>query len=621
MPAISRLIGPNPVTRLDAYVSEFDGGHALVAAHQCDPRSIIEIVNHSGLRGRGGAGFPTGRKWSTVADNPHGTPTVVVNAAEGEPGTFKDRALLRSNPYSVLEGACIAALAVGATEIVVATKASFSSEIERIRHAIDEVTAAGWLEGGTLRVAEGPGEYLLGEETALLEVIEGRPPFPRVVPPYRRGLDTGAAAGRLDDWPPTLVDNVETLANVPGILRHGPDWFRSVGTEQSPGTIICTVTGEIGVHGIGEFTLGTPLREVLDTIGEGVPDDVAAVLIGVSSPPLTGDQLDVCLTYEHLASAGSGLGSAGFIVIDGGTSLHDVAAGVARFLSIESCGQCQPCKHDGLDIAAALEDGSDDAVRERLTTVARGARCALAGQTERVVSRLLEIADSRPTRPTGTAWPIVPMVDIVGGRAVLDRSHLLKRPDWSFEGDHHDSHLDPVQRYAGRPVVIRPAHTPEATPLPTRARVPTTPGAEHAAFAALDRSQAQIERTLASLREANVDARPALVAQLAAELERHRDATERFIFPALEHIDPDIGADITWYPIHHDHHARRLLERIAGLDAPISPALIDDLCAAIHVSVIETDRRVLPLLERDLDQRRIRALEADTEAILERRPA
>ena len=373
MSSITRLLDPTPATDLDDAVRRLGGGHGLSAARHRDAESIITLLERSGLRGRGGAGFPTGRKWRTIASNATTGLIVVVNAAEGEPGTFKDRMLLRSNPYLVLEGARIAARATGATEIVIAVKASFTREIDRLRSAIGEIEAAGWTDHCSIRIVEGPGEYLFGEETALLEVIEGRPPFPRVIPPYRHGLSEVGGLQNLLAAAPTLIDNVETMANVPGILHHGVDWYRSVGTKQSPGTILCTVTGATSRHGVGEFAMGTTLREVIDVVGDGVPDDIAAVLVGVSNPPLIGAQLDIPLTYEDLSAAGSGLGSASFIVIDGATPMRDVAAGVARFLSIESCGQCTPCKHDGMAIAEQIAAGSIEAAEGRLATVARGA--------------------------------------------------------------------------------------------------------------------------------------------------------------------------------------------------------------------------------------------------------
>ena len=601
MSSVTRLLDPTPVVDLDDSVRRLGGGHGLTAARHRDAESIITLIERSGLRGRGGAGFPTGRKWRTIASSATAGLTVVVNAAEGEPGTFKDRMLMRSNPYLVLEGACIAALATGASEIVVAVKAPFIREIERLRSAIGEIEAAGWTDHCPIRIVEGPGEYLFGEETALLEVIEGRPPFPRVIPPYRHGLSEAGGLQHELEAAPTLVDNVETLANVPGILRHGVDWYRSVGTQQSPGTILCTVTGATSRHGVGEFAMGTTLREVIDVVGGGVPDEVGAVLVGVSSPPLTGAQLDIPLTYEDLSAAGSGLGSASLIVIDGSTSMREVAAGVARFLSIESCGQCTPCKHDGLAIAEQIAAGSIEAAGGRLATVARGARCALAGQTERVVGKLLELAEQQgeTTEARCIPWPITPLVDIVGGRAIEDLAHLSKRPDWSFEGDEADSHHDPVQRYADVSVVVRPAHVLERDGRGADRPVATARAADDP-FAALHESHARLGAAIDALRNADPDQRAALLGQLRDQLVRHCDATEHFLYPLLQQLEPEFGADVAWYPEHHEHHAKRLLDRLDLSDAPAATRLIDDLCADVHASIIEIDRRVIPIIDEHL---------------------
>jgi NADH-quinone oxidoreductase subunit F len=216
----SRVLDSEPVPDLPAYVAG-GGGEGLATARRLSPSEIIEEIEASGLRGRGGGGFPTGRKWRAVAANRSGVhpATVVVNAAEGEPGSFKDREILRRNPYRVLEGSLIAARAIGADRVVIALKASFADEAGRVRVAAGELVEAGWLDGVDIEVLEGPSEYLYGEETALLEVLDGRAPFPRVAPPYRHGADelgdgtvspadvdmAGPAPDALA--PPTLVNN------------------------------------------------------------------------------------------------------------------------------------------------------------------------------------------------------------------------------------------------------------------------------------------------------------------------------------------------------------------------------------------------------------------------------
>ncbi|HEX6569067.1 MAG TPA: hypothetical protein VF015_07875 [Acidimicrobiales bacterium] len=302
---VNRVLPARPVADLDAYVGA-GGGRALDAARQVEPEALIEVVEASGLRGRGGAGFPTGAKWRTIAANrsPDLPTTVVVNAAEGEPGTFKDRAIVRADPYSVIEGALVAALAVGGSDVVVALKEREPVELGRIGRAIDEMRDAGLLGDITVTVATGPDEYLFGEETALLEVVDGRAPLPRIAPPYRRGVvevvehdddvDSGsglaarvemAGPGAGTVAPPALVDNVETLANVPRIVTEGAGWFRRLGTDGSPGTIVCTVTGDIRHAGVGEVAMGTTVRAAVEAIGAAPRRTARSRPCSTASPP------------------------------------------------------------------------------------------------------------------------------------------------------------------------------------------------------------------------------------------------------------------------------------------------------------------------------------------------
>jgi NADH:ubiquinone oxidoreductase subunit F (NADH-binding) len=602
-----RILSPSPIRDLDDY-RRHGGGNGLDAALTLSAGAIIDTVTRAGLRGRGGAGFPTGKKWSTIAASPPSpSRPVVVNAAEGEPGTFKDRILLRRNPYLVLEGALIAALAVGANEIIVATKASFAHELDRLRSAIAELEAAGWTTGFTVCVVEGPGEYLFGEETALLEVVDGRPPFPRTMAPYRRGVHQDAtpdgteSSRRWGDGPVALVDNVETLANVPGIFEHGVGWYRSVGTPSSPGTIICTVTGDTLRDGCDEFAMGTPVGEVIDALGGGLETDheIVAVLSGVSNPPLAAGQLHTPLSYEAMAAAGSGLGSASLVVIDNQSSLRAVAAGVARFLSIESCGQCERCKADSLAIAAELAEPGDarDAIDNRLATVARGARCALAGQVERVVGGLLQLdravlAGPRqdPLRPV---FSIAPLVDLVGDHAVLDETYGDKRADWTRVGEQPDSGIWPVYRLADQPVEIKRGRSGE---LDIAAAFD---GAVPAPFEELHQLHRTLEADLAAVRAASgADVNRRLIA-LGPHLELHRRIAEHLIYPLVDRLDLD--DDLSWYPEHREQHAARLLQRLDLDEGPISPNLVDELCADVHTSIIELDLRLLPLIRRALD--------------------
>ncbi|MGI8755705.1 MAG: NADH-ubiquinone oxidoreductase-F iron-sulfur binding region domain-containing protein [Acidimicrobiales bacterium] len=465
MEPIERVLDVEVVGDLAGYEAK-GGGTALRVVGEGGTDAVMAVLSTSGLRGRGGAGFPTATKWQAIIDNrPPGVAlSVVVNAAEGEPGSFKDRAIIRANPYRVLEGAMIAALTVGADEVVVATKARFATEVARLRAAAAEMATAGWAPGITVDVVEGPDEYLYGEETALLEVVDGRLPFPRIAPPWRRGIDddgsdTAASAGvdmasDATDTPPALVNNVETMANVALIVAHGAEWFRQVGTADSPGTIVCTITGHTERAGVVEVAMGTPLGEVIAEVGgRGENGDLIAALSGVSNPILPASSFDTPLTYEDMKAAGSGLGTGGFIVFDESVDLVAVAQGVSRFLAVESCGQCTPCKQDGLAVSEALErlQGSDGSetdvveVQDRLRTIDTGARCFLATQHQLVVGSLLALfPDIVAGHAAGGGEPggpylIAELEDLVAGddgyEAVVDVRHADKQPDWSYDAE------------------------------------------------------------------------------------------------------------------------------------------------------------------------------------------
>jgi NADH-quinone oxidoreductase subunit F len=471
--AADRVLGP-VVADLPAY-ERAGGGHGLDVARKLDPPAIVDEVEASGLRGRGGAGFPTGRKWRTVVANHSDVAptTVVVNAAEGEPGSFKDRTILRTNPYRTLEGALIAARAVGADRIIVATKASFTTELARLRRAAAELADAGWTDGVSIEVFAGPSEYLYGEETGMLEVLDGREPFPRIAPPYRHGVDE-LGDGTLDaadvelagpasdeEAPPTLVNNAETMAHVAGILAEGPQWFRELGTDASPGTMVFTVSGSTQRAGVAELPLGMPLREVIEQVGGGARPGrkIVALLAGVSHPLIPAAVFDTAASYEALDALGAGLGSAGFIAFDDSDDLAAVAAGVSRFLAVESCGQCTPCKQDGLalsELLAALVRGEADertlgAIADRAVTVNESARCFLAHQHQRVVTSVLrdfpDVLDAHlQAGPSGAAEPllIAPIIDIRDGVATIDRDQATKQPDWTH--DAVDSGQSPADR-------------------------------------------------------------------------------------------------------------------------------------------------------------------------------
>jgi NADH:ubiquinone oxidoreductase subunit F (NADH-binding) len=457
----SFLLPTEPVETLDAYLSGPIGGRGITRAHELGAAATIDEITSSGLRGRGGAGFPTGRKWSGIASRDAGPAYVVCNGAEGEPGTFKDRALIRANPYQLVEGLIVAATTVRASEVFVCLKARFEREIDRVTTAVQEFQATGLCEDCTVTVVAGPDEYLFGEEKAMLEVIEGRPPLPRWFAPHEHGLfasspqlgwesSTSDRSGIGTGPNPTLVNNVETLSNVPHILARGADWFRSMGTAESPGTVVATVVGDVVAPDVGEVELGTPLRAVIDAVGSGMRPgrSVKAVFSGVANSVVTAADLDTPVSYEGFASIGSGMGAVGFIVYDDTTCMVDAAYRLSRFLSIESCGQCPPCKLGSSAITEHLErietgNGTEsdlDAISGWLRRVTDGNRCYLAVEERDLVSSVLdafpdEFVEHIELRrcPRPRRLPIPKLLDLEDGAAVYDESFWLKRPDWTYE--------------------------------------------------------------------------------------------------------------------------------------------------------------------------------------------
>jgi len=358
------LLPSEPIETLGAYL-DAGGGRGLEQALRIGDIATIGTVTSAGLRGRGGAGFPTGRKWQSVRDGGEGLRFVVANGAEGEPATFKDRMLMRRDPYRIVEGAAIAAFAVGAGTVYLATKRSYRQEVQALTRAALELSGQGMLQELSVNIVEGPDDYLYGEEKALLEVVEGRDPLPRLLPPYELGLfATDAAIGwEAGNRPvsghaesnPTVVNNVETLATAAHILANGADWFRSMGTAESPGNVIATVVGDVARPGVHEVEMGTPFSSLLQQCGGAVAGrKFKAAFSGVSNPVLRADAFDIPLTYEHFAAQGTGLGAAGFVVYDDTVNMALVAYELSRFLAVESCGQCPPCKQGSLAITVDL---------------------------------------------------------------------------------------------------------------------------------------------------------------------------------------------------------------------------------------------------------------------------
>jgi bidirectional [NiFe] hydrogenase diaphorase subunit len=315
-----------------------------------DPAGVIELVRRSGLRGRGGAGYPTGLKWATVAAMPGGEKVVVCNADEGDPGAFMDRTVLEGDPHTLLEGMAIAAHAVGADRGFIYVRAEYPLAIERLRIAIAQAEQQGWL--GTaiagsdfsfhVELRVGAGAYVCGEETALIHSIEGRRGVPRPRPPYpaQRGV-FGL---------PTLINNVETFANIPALLRLGPEAY-------APGTKVFSLTGQVRRSGVLEVPMGTPLRTIVETMGGGAPAGRRIKAVQTGGPSggcVPASALDTPVDYESLQALGTIMGSGGMVVLDDTTNMVDIAAFFMAFSREESCGKCIPCRSGTVQLEMLL---------------------------------------------------------------------------------------------------------------------------------------------------------------------------------------------------------------------------------------------------------------------------
>ncbi|HTS37727.1 MAG TPA: NuoF family protein [Candidatus Solibacter sp.] len=333
--------------RIEEYIAT-DGYTALIKAlTEMNPREVIEQVTRSGLRGRGGAGYPTGLKWSTVSKSVGTQKYVICNADEGDPGAFMDRSVLESDPHRVLEGMLIAAFAVGASEGYIYVRAEYPLAIKRLRTAIRQAERVGLLGTGIcgtrfnfrVDLRLGAGAFVCGEETALIASIEGKRGTPRPRPPYP------AMEGLFGE--PTLINNVETYANIAPIIRNGGDWYAEIGTEKSKGTKVFALAGRVANTGLVEVPMGISLREMVFEIGGGIPEGRKFKAVQTGGPSggcLPPECLDMPVDYESLARAGSIMGSGGMIVMDESSCMVDVAKYFMDFCMTESCGKCIPCR-------------------------------------------------------------------------------------------------------------------------------------------------------------------------------------------------------------------------------------------------------------------------------------
>ena len=340
----SGLIDPESV---EEYIAR-DGYRALgMALSQMTPEQVVNTMKDSGLRGRGGAGFPTGLKWEFTAKAPGHPKYVVCNADEGDPGAFMDRSILEGDPHSVLEAMAICGYAIGANSGYIYVRAEYPLAVDRLEIAIHKAREYGLLGDnifGTnfsfdIEIRVGAGAFVCGEETALLASIEGKRGEPRPKPPFP------AQEGLWDK--PTVINNVETLACIPPIIINGAPWFAAIGTEKSKGTKVFGLAGKINNTGLGEVPMGTPLREIIYDIGGGIPDGKKFKAVQTGGPSggcIPADFLDTPVDYESLNKLGTIMGSGGMIIVDEDTCMVDLAKFFLEFVQEESCGKCSPCR-------------------------------------------------------------------------------------------------------------------------------------------------------------------------------------------------------------------------------------------------------------------------------------
>jgi bidirectional [NiFe] hydrogenase diaphorase subunit len=347
MPIVLENCGQIDPERIEEYIAA--GGYSQLhhALTEMTPAAVLEEVTQSGLRGRGGGGYPTGLKWATVAKMPPGQKYVVCNADEGDPGAFMDRSVLESDPHRILEGMAIAGYAIGANHGFIYVRAEYPLAIQHLQKAIQQAKKYDLLGSQIfdsafdfkIDIRIGAGAFVCGEETALMQSIQGRRGNPRPRPPYP------AVSGL---WGcPTLINNVETFANIAPIIRHGGAWYASIGTAKSKGTKVFALTGNIQNAGLIEVPMGTTLREIVEEMGGGVPDGGKVKAVQTGGPSggcVPAAFFDTPVDYESLQKLGTIMGSGGMIVMDDSTSMVEIARFYMEFCRGESCGKCVPCR-------------------------------------------------------------------------------------------------------------------------------------------------------------------------------------------------------------------------------------------------------------------------------------
>ncbi len=387
---VSRNFGRIDPENIDHYIAR-SGYTGLARALEMDPESVVEEVRTSGLRGRGGAGFPVATKWAFCRNEDAEQKYMICNADEGDPGAFMDRSVLESDPHSTLEGMIVGAYAIGASEGYIYVRAEYPLAVERVEIAIAQATEYGLLGDDILgsgfsfhvKIKEGAGAFVCGEETAMLASIEGKRGMPRTRPPFP------AQSGLFGK--PTNINNVETLANVPVLMEQGGAAFAENGTERSRGTKTFALAGKIARTGLIEVPLGTSLRHIVFDIGGGIPGGKAFKAVQTGGPSggcIPSDLLDLPVDYEHLAEAGAIMGSGGMVVMDEDTCMVDVARYFLEFTQAESCGKCVPCRLGTRQLLLLMNSmargdskpGDIDLVLEVSHAVKAGSLCGL-GQT------------------------------------------------------------------------------------------------------------------------------------------------------------------------------------------------------------------------------------------------